>query len=131
MNYPEFWNSFYFILNTSKISNCFNILFDRNYFINTSYKNAFFFSLKWFWGWVWTLGTMDRWNFLLWSNVFVEPWLVWRSGLGFAQWTKRSLVWFLVGACAWVGGLGEAANPINVSLAHRCFSPFHRPFPSL
>ena len=34
----------------------------------------------------------------------IQPWLVWLSGLSVGLWSKGSLVWFPVGAHAWVSG---------------------------
>ena len=56
-----------------------------------------------------------------------QPWLVWLSGLGILPQTKRSQVGFLVRTHGWVAG--QPWLGIDVSLAHRCFSP--SPSPSL
>ena len=56
---------------------------------------------------------------------FFLPWLVWLSELGISLQTKRSPVWFLVSAHAWVASWGPHLGGCERQLinAHRCFSP--------
>ena len=63
------------------------------------------------------------------QNFSLQPWLVWLSWLERRPITQGLQVWFPVRAHTWVvvsfPSLGESGRQlINVSLLHKCFSPF-------
>ena len=62
------------------------------------------------------------------KETWLQPWLVWLSGMSTSLWTKRSPIQFPVRAHSWVVGQVPSWGTcerqlINVSLTHWCFSP--------